>query len=109
MRSQKSYIILIVVLVIFALIMYLLVAKNNIKEEKKTTTILVGDTSIWNYSSKRWVNVEKQSTIDYSSQFISESSSNIEKQVISSNLETKELPKTSQISGSEEMIGENAV
>ena len=64
MRSGKSYVILIVVLIIFALIMYLLVAKNNIKEEKKASTILVGDTSIWNYSNKKWINVKKQSTIE---------------------------------------------
>ena len=62
MRSQKSYMILIVFLIIFALIMYLLVARKNIQEEKKVSTIIVGNTSVWNYYNKKWVNVKKQST-----------------------------------------------
>ena len=64
MRSKKTYIILIIILLIFAITMYFLVAKNNIKEEKTITTLIVGDTSIWNYTNKEWVNVENPITID---------------------------------------------
>jgi len=63
MRSSKPYVTLIIILIIFALIMLLVVARKNIKEEKVETTIIVGDTSVWNYTKKRWINVKKSSTI----------------------------------------------
>lgn len=64
MRSKKTYIIILVILIIFASLMYIFVARKNIKEEKILTTIIVGNSSIWNYSSKRWINVKKQTTIE---------------------------------------------
>ena len=64
MRSKKTYVIFITILIIFATAMYFLVAKQNIKEEKELTTLLVGNTSIWNCSNKKWLNVTKLSTID---------------------------------------------
>lgn len=62
MRSGKTYVILIVVLIIFALLMYLIVARKNIKEEKQVSTIIVGDTSVWNYTNRKWINVKRDST-----------------------------------------------
>ena len=64
MRSKKSYIILLVILISFALLMYFFIARKNLKEEKILTTLIVGNTSIWNYQNKKWINVKRKSTIE---------------------------------------------
>jgi len=64
MRSKKTYIFLILILIIFAVAMYFLVAKDNIKKDKEVTTLIVGNTSVWNYSNRRWINVAQASTIE---------------------------------------------
>lgn len=64
MRSKKPYIVLLIILVIFATLMYFFIGRKNLKEEKILTTIIVGDTSIWNYQSKKWINVKRKSTIE---------------------------------------------
>ena len=64
MRSKKTYIILLIMLAIFALLMYFFIARKNIKEEKILSTIIVGNSSVFNYSGKRWVNVKSRSTIE---------------------------------------------
>ena len=64
MRSKKTYVIIIVLLIIFAAIMFFMVARKNLKEEREISTLIVGDTSIWNYSNRKWINVKKLSTIE---------------------------------------------
>lgn len=64
MRSKKTYIVLLLILIIFALIMFFLFAKDNLKEEKEATTLIVGNTSVWKYSSRRWLNLTNPTTIN---------------------------------------------
>lgn len=64
MRSKKRYIVLLLILIIFAVVMFFLFAKDNLKEEKEATTLIVGNTSVWKYSSRRWLNVTNPTTID---------------------------------------------
>lgn len=60
MRSKKTYIIIIFILLSFAAIMYFAIGKDYLNAEKRSTYIIVGDTSVWKYKNKNWVNVNKK-------------------------------------------------
>lgn len=53
MRSKKTYIIILVVLAVYFLVFFLTLGRENLKQEKYSTTIIVGNSTIWNYSGKK--------------------------------------------------------
>ena len=63
-RDTKVYILLIVFLAIFFVVMFLLFGVDNIKQEKYTTTIIVGDTSVWKYENRKWLNIRTRTSLD---------------------------------------------
>ena len=63
MRSKKTYIIILVVLVVYFLVFFLLLGRDNLKQEKYSTTIIVGNSTIWNYSGKKWSKLTGESIL----------------------------------------------
>lgn len=63
MRSKKTYIIILVVLAVYFLVFFLTLGRENLKQEKYSTTIIVGNSTIWNYSGKKWTHITNKSTI----------------------------------------------
>ena len=63
MRSKKLYIVLIIVLVLFFLIIFLSFGVKNIAQENYQATIIVGDSSVWNYQKKKWVNITRSDSL----------------------------------------------
>lgn len=61
--KKTRYIVLFVILAIYIFVMYYFLGADNLKKEKYSTTILVGDSTVWNYSDKRWLNITKNSTL----------------------------------------------
>lgn len=63
-KGRKKYIIIIVVLLLYFIAMYLLFGMNEVKQRKVTTTLLVGDSTVWNYTDKKWMNVTSAKNIE---------------------------------------------
>ena len=63
MRSKKTYIIILVVLVVYFLVFFLLLGRENLKQEKYSTTIIVGNSTVWNYSGKKWSKLTGESIL----------------------------------------------
>lgn len=64
MKKKKRYYVILIVLIIFTILMYFAIGKENIEKGKESTTIIIGDSTIWNYSDRRWLNITNQTTID---------------------------------------------
>lgn len=64
MVSKKVYIILFIVLFIFFIVMFSLFGVDNIKQEQYSSTIIVGDSSVWKYDNKRWLNIRTRTSLD---------------------------------------------
>ncbi len=58
------YITLILILIIFLAAMYFLFARTNLNEERYSTTFIIGDSTIWNYSSRRWQTLQNYKSIN---------------------------------------------
>lgn len=56
-KGRSKYIIIIIILLIYLLGMYLLFGVDEVKKNKVTTTLLIGNSSVWNYSGRKWSNV----------------------------------------------------
>lgn len=63
MINKKTYILLFIVLVVFLGVMFLAFGVNNIKKNTYDTTIIVGDSTIWTYNKKNWLNLRNKSSI----------------------------------------------
>ncbi len=61
---KNVYITLIIILVVFLALMYFLFAKDNLNQERYSTTFLVGDQTVWNYSSRRWTSFTSYKTLN---------------------------------------------
>lgn len=59
-KGKVKYIVIIVILIIYCVGMYLIFGVSETKERNTTTTLLVGDSTVWNYSSRDWMNVTNQ-------------------------------------------------
>ncbi|HIR49177.1 MAG TPA: hypothetical protein IAB35_04275 [Candidatus Faecimonas gallistercoris] len=59
-KGKFKYIVIIVLLVIYCAGMYLVFGVDEAKERKASTTLLVGDSAVWNYSSREWMNISSQ-------------------------------------------------
>lgn len=64
MRDTKVYIGLIVFMIIFFIIMFVLFGIDNIKQDKYSSIVIVGDTSVWRYENKKWLNIRTKTTLD---------------------------------------------
>lgn len=56
-KGRFKYIVIIVVLIIYAIGMYVIFGVSEKREREASTTILVGDSAVWNYSSRDWLNM----------------------------------------------------
>lgn len=63
MRSKKTYIIILIVLIVYFLVFFFLFGKKNIDQEKYSTTFVIGDSTVWNYSGKKWVNITSETSM----------------------------------------------
>lgn len=63
-RDTKVYIFLIVFIFIFLIVMFLLFGVENIRQEKYSTTVIVGDTSVWKYEKRKWINIRTRASLD---------------------------------------------
>ena len=64
MVSKKVYIVLIMIIVAFFTFMFLTFGVTNVKESNYTSTIIVGNSSVWDYSNKNWVNIRAITSIE---------------------------------------------
>jgi hypothetical protein len=60
---KGTYIVLIVILIVFLGAMYLLFGKDNISKDRYSTTFIIGDKTIWNYSSRSWGTLQNYKNI----------------------------------------------
>lgn len=63
MRDKKVYIVLLIILGVFFVSMFLIFGLSNIKSAKDSATIIVGDSTVWNYNNKKWLNLTTQKSI----------------------------------------------
>lgn len=64
MASKKIYIVLLIMIAVFFVVMFLTFGVENIKQDNYSSTIIVGDTSIWEYNKKNWVNIRGNTSIE---------------------------------------------
>lgn len=62
-KGKFKYIVIILILVIYAVCMYLAFGVSETREREASTTILVGDSAVWDYSSRNWMNVTTPSLL----------------------------------------------
>ena len=62
-KGKLKYIVLIVILIVYGVVMYLAFGVNESKERAASTTLLVGDSTVWNYSSRDWMNINTPSLL----------------------------------------------
>ena len=62
-KGKLKYIIIITVLIVYAVVMYLAFGVSETRERKATTTLLVGNSAVWNYSSRNWFNMNTSSLL----------------------------------------------
>lgn len=62
-KGKSKYIILIIILIVYGAVMYFAFGVNESKERKASTTLLVGNSAVWNYSSRDWMNVTTSSLL----------------------------------------------
>lgn len=62
-KGKFKYIVIIVILIIYGIVMYFAFGVDEARERKAATTILVGDSAIWNYSSRDWMRVNTPSLL----------------------------------------------
>ena len=63
MVNKKIYIILIVSLLVFFIVMFSLLGVKNIKEEQYSSTIIIGNSTVWTFSEKKWNNITYKSSL----------------------------------------------
>ena len=64
MVSKKVYIVLLIMIAVFFTFMFLTFGVDNIKENNYTSTIVVGNSTVWDYSNKNWVNIRATTSIE---------------------------------------------
>lgn len=64
MKKKKRYVVILLILIAFTIGMYFAFGRENIAKSKDATTIIVGDSTIWNYSDNKWLNVTNSKTIE---------------------------------------------
>lgn len=64
MASKKIYIVLLIMIAVFFVVMFLTFGVENIKQDNYSSTIIVGDSTVWDYSNKKWVNIRNNTSIE---------------------------------------------
>ena len=64
MVSKKVYVVLLIIIAVFFAFMFLTFGVDNVKENNYTSTIIVGNSTVWDYSNKNWVNVRATTSIE---------------------------------------------
>ncbi len=64
MVNKKVYIVLLIIIAVFFAFMFLTYGVDNIKEQNYTSTIIVGNSTVWDYSNKNWMNIRSNASID---------------------------------------------
>lgn len=62
-KGKFKYVVIIVIVIIYGIAMYLAFGVNETKERKTTATLLVGNSAVWNYSSRDWMNLNTPSLV----------------------------------------------
>ena len=65
MRDKKIYVILIVLVIVFFIVMFLLFGLDELKKGSINTTLVVGKDTVWNYSGKKWKNVDSYEKLNW--------------------------------------------
>ncbi len=63
MISKKLYIVLIVIIVVFFFVIFLSFGVGNILQENHKATIILGDSTVWKYQNKKWLNVTNTNSL----------------------------------------------
>ena len=64
MVSKKVYIVLLIIIAVFFAFMFLTFGVDNVKQNNYSSTIIVGNSTVWDYSNKNWVNVRATTSIE---------------------------------------------
>jgi len=64
MISKKVYIVLFIILFVFFIVMFALFGVDNIKQEQYSSVVIVGDSSVWKYEDKRWLNIRTRGSLE---------------------------------------------
>ena len=64
MVSKKVYVVLLIIIAVFFAFMFLTFGVDNVKQNNYTSTIIVGNSTVWDYSNKNWVNVRATTSIE---------------------------------------------
>ena len=62
-KGRMKYIVLIIVLIIYGVFMYLFFGIDESRERRASTTLLIGDSTVWNYSARDWMNVTNKQSL----------------------------------------------
>ena len=62
-KGRMKYIVLIIVLIIYGVFMYLFFGIDETREREASTTLLIGNSAVWNYSSRSWMNITNNQTL----------------------------------------------
>lgn len=63
MVKKRSYIIMLVILAVFLIVMLFIFGRKSIREEKKKAVIIVGDSTVFEYSDLKWHNITYKTTL----------------------------------------------
>lgn len=63
-KDNKVIIVLLVLLFIFFIVMFALFGINNIKQDSYSSTIIIGDSTVWKYNNKKWLNIRLSSSLE---------------------------------------------
>lgn len=62
-KGYFRYIVLIVILILFGIGMYVIFGVDEARERKASSTLIVGDSAVFQYSSRSWMRISSQSSI----------------------------------------------
>ena len=64
MSKNKGYKVIIIILVVYFLIFFCVLGLDNLKKNKHNFILLVGESTVWEYASQKWLNVTASSTLE---------------------------------------------
>jgi len=64
MKINKGYKVIIIILVVYFLVFFCILGLDNLKKNKHNFILLVGESTVWEYASQKWLNVTASSTLE---------------------------------------------
>ena len=64
MVSKKVYVVLLIIIAAFFTFMFLTFGVDNVKQSNYSSTIIVGNSTVWDYNNKNWVNIRATTSIE---------------------------------------------